>query len=154
MKAVPGILPTLLEMIYFFSTPTIDVEPKQHCNHQSFRWLQCCQLVEKVASPDLLVQESAQPLVFGFDMVHQNGNMAVQRAQVRDAGAGSRNLVGNFTQLRLISRVKLFMCGNARIIALSLELLLMGEMLVHIVQQKFNGRIQSGAPLPLSLIHI
>ena len=27
MKAVPGILPTLLEMIYFFSTPTIDVEP-------------------------------------------------------------------------------------------------------------------------------
>ena len=28
MKAVPGILPTLLEMIYFFSTPTIDVEPK------------------------------------------------------------------------------------------------------------------------------
>ena len=29
MKAVPGILPTLLEMIYFFSTPTIDVEPKK-----------------------------------------------------------------------------------------------------------------------------
>ena len=28
MKAVPGILPTLLEMICFFSTPTIDVEPK------------------------------------------------------------------------------------------------------------------------------
>ena len=28
MKAVPGILPTLLEMIYFFSTPTIDVEPE------------------------------------------------------------------------------------------------------------------------------
>lgn len=28
MKAVPGILPTLLEMIYFFSTPTIDVEPQ------------------------------------------------------------------------------------------------------------------------------
>lgn len=27
MKAVPGILPTLLEMICFFSTPTIDVEP-------------------------------------------------------------------------------------------------------------------------------
>ena len=27
MKAVPGILPTLLEMIYFFSTPPIDVEP-------------------------------------------------------------------------------------------------------------------------------
>ncbi len=27
MKAVPGIPPTLLEMIYFFSTPTIDVEP-------------------------------------------------------------------------------------------------------------------------------
>lgn len=27
MKAVPGILPTLLEIIYFFSTPTIDVEP-------------------------------------------------------------------------------------------------------------------------------
>ena len=31
MKAVPGILPTLLEMIYFFSTPTIDVEP--YFNH-------------------------------------------------------------------------------------------------------------------------
>lgn len=29
MKAVPGILPTLLEMICFFSTPTIDVEPKK-----------------------------------------------------------------------------------------------------------------------------
>ena len=29
MKAVPGILPTLLEMICFFSTPTIDVEPKR-----------------------------------------------------------------------------------------------------------------------------
>ena len=29
MKAVPGILPTLLEMIYFFSTPTIDVEPEK-----------------------------------------------------------------------------------------------------------------------------
>ena len=29
MKAVPGILPTLLEMICFFSTPTIDVEPKE-----------------------------------------------------------------------------------------------------------------------------
>ena len=29
MKAVPGILPTLLEMIYFFSTPTIDVEPNE-----------------------------------------------------------------------------------------------------------------------------
>ena len=28
MKAVPGILPTLLEMICFFSTPTIDVEPE------------------------------------------------------------------------------------------------------------------------------
>lgn len=27
MKAVPGIPPTLLEMICFFSTPTIDVEP-------------------------------------------------------------------------------------------------------------------------------
>ena len=27
MNAVPGILPTLLEMICFFSTPTIDVEP-------------------------------------------------------------------------------------------------------------------------------
>ena len=32
MKAVPGILPTLLEMIYFFSTPTIDVEPKKRKN--------------------------------------------------------------------------------------------------------------------------
>ena len=30
MKAVPGILPTLLEMICFFSTPTIDVEPEKH----------------------------------------------------------------------------------------------------------------------------
>ena len=30
MKAVPGILPTLLEMICFFSTPTIDVEPKKN----------------------------------------------------------------------------------------------------------------------------
>ena len=30
MKAVPGILPTLLEMIYFFSTPTIDVEPQKN----------------------------------------------------------------------------------------------------------------------------
>ena len=30
MKAVPGILPTLLEMICFFSTPTIDVEPKNN----------------------------------------------------------------------------------------------------------------------------
>ena len=29
MKAVPGILPTLLEMICFFSTPTIDVEPEE-----------------------------------------------------------------------------------------------------------------------------
>ena len=29
MKAVSGILPTLLEMIYFFSTPTIDVEPNE-----------------------------------------------------------------------------------------------------------------------------
>ena len=29
MKAVPGILPTLLEMICFFSTPTIDVEPRK-----------------------------------------------------------------------------------------------------------------------------
>lgn len=29
MKAVPGILPTLLEMICFFSTPTIDVEPEK-----------------------------------------------------------------------------------------------------------------------------
>ena len=29
MKAVPGTLPTLLEMIYFFSTPTIDVEPEK-----------------------------------------------------------------------------------------------------------------------------
>ena len=28
MKAVPGIPPTLLEMICFFSTPTIDVEPR------------------------------------------------------------------------------------------------------------------------------
>ena len=27
MKAVPGLFPTLLEMICFFSTPTIDVEP-------------------------------------------------------------------------------------------------------------------------------
>lgn len=32
MKAVPGILPTLLEMIYFFSTPTIDVEPRFNKN--------------------------------------------------------------------------------------------------------------------------
>ena len=30
MKAVPGILPTLLEMICFFSTPTIDVEPNKN----------------------------------------------------------------------------------------------------------------------------
>lgn len=29
MKAVPGIPPTLLEMICFFSTPTIDVEPQK-----------------------------------------------------------------------------------------------------------------------------
>ena len=27
MKAVPRVFPTLLEMICFFSTPTIDVEP-------------------------------------------------------------------------------------------------------------------------------
>lgn len=37
MKAVPGILPTLLEMIYFFSTPTIDVEPKKRSH--SLEWL-------------------------------------------------------------------------------------------------------------------
>lgn len=30
MKAVSGILPTLLEMIYFFSTPIIDVEPTKN----------------------------------------------------------------------------------------------------------------------------
>lgn len=30
MKAVPGLFPTLLEMICFFSTPTIDVEPKKN----------------------------------------------------------------------------------------------------------------------------
>ena len=37
MKAVPGILPTLLEMICFFSTPTIDVEPfKLHLRRFGF----------------------------------------------------------------------------------------------------------------------
>lgn len=35
MKAVPGILPTLLEMICFFSTPTIDVEPYKKGNIKS-----------------------------------------------------------------------------------------------------------------------
>ena len=34
MKAVPGILPTLLEMIYFFSTPTIDVDPLMDASEQ------------------------------------------------------------------------------------------------------------------------
>ena len=40
MKAVPGILPTLLEMICFFSTPTIDVEPfcnEKHPKSEDFR---------------------------------------------------------------------------------------------------------------------
>ena len=38
MKAVPGILPTLLEMIYFFSTPTIDVEPKKEKTSKPLRF--------------------------------------------------------------------------------------------------------------------
>ena len=45
MKAVPGILPTLLEMICFFSTPTIDVEPKNTapgpCSGRERRWVLC-----------------------------------------------------------------------------------------------------------------
>ena len=44
MKAVPGILPTLLEMICFFSTPTIDVEP-EIARHIFINAAGCCEVI-------------------------------------------------------------------------------------------------------------
>ena len=76
--------------------------------------------------------------------------MAVQCPHIRYAGPGGRDLVGDLAQLHLISRMELLMCGHAGIIALSLKLLLVGKVLVHIVQQEFDGGIQSGAALTFS----
>ena len=50
MKAVPGILPTLLEMICFFSTPTIDVEPLYHRFKEDERMLKKIRIILSVIS--------------------------------------------------------------------------------------------------------
>ena len=59
MKAVPGILPTLLEMIYFFSTPTIDVEPKKEKTSKPLRFQGFCGAARQIRTADLILTKDA-----------------------------------------------------------------------------------------------
>ena len=60
MKAVPGILPTLLEMIYFFSTPTIDVEPKKRKNLETIAVSRFfCGAARQIRTADLILTKDA-----------------------------------------------------------------------------------------------
>ena len=74
MKAVPGILPTLLEMICFFSTPTIDVEPNFKSFSQTIVQNTKYDIIEQTGEETDVLSLRTNERVCVFDCAHRRKN--------------------------------------------------------------------------------